>query len=286
MTKAQEYIDQNFTDKIITQIKINHQTIGQKLTEDLIIQDYPNLQDLELKEHELTSLIITNCPQLKQINVRHNQLTKLEISDQNNALEEIIANSNSLTDLDLSNCQQLKKLMLADNPSLDKIKGLNFTTIKHFNLVNTSFSLEENFKVLKEEITELKTEKDGLAQALKEYDSAGFQKPLVLTESIQTLKQANEAIKRLLERIEKEWRAYLFSTDPNIAENSPTLGAFFQDLAERRKGKKILSWIIQAQTSEDYQELFDKWTNCTEYDYDDSRSELMELLDRKKQLTQ
>ncbi|CAI2193742.1 2736_t:CDS:2, partial [Funneliformis geosporum] len=103
-----KYIDKNLTDKSLKIINLlangekfskhffeDYAEDGQiavegKLTGDLAIQDYPNLAEINLVNHELTSLTITNCPNLKEINLRHNQLTKLEIND-HNKIEQIIA---------------------------------------------------------------------------------------------------------------------------------------------------------------------------------------------------
>ncbi|CAG8771861.1 9074_t:CDS:2, partial [Ambispora leptoticha] len=71
----------------------------EKLTGELIISDYPNLEEINLSNHGLTSLIINNCPNLNSLNVRNNQLTKLELDAPD--LEEIIAGQNELTTLDL-----------------------------------------------------------------------------------------------------------------------------------------------------------------------------------------
>src|SRR2546429_4778642 len=94
---AQEYFDKNLTAKDIK--KIDSGFTGDKMTGELIIQDYPNLEEITLSNHELTSLTVINCPNLKEVNVRHNQLTKLEISG-DNKIEQIIAGNNELTTLD------------------------------------------------------------------------------------------------------------------------------------------------------------------------------------------
>src|SRR2546421_454161 len=104
MTKinAQEYINKKLEKEQETIISYGSLGLeGQKLTSELIIQDYSNLEEINLSNHELTSLIINNCPQLKQINVRNNNLTKLELNAPN--LEELIAGHNELSALDLSN---------------------------------------------------------------------------------------------------------------------------------------------------------------------------------------
>src|ERR1043166_5559244 len=110
-SEAQEYIEKNYSDKSIKEITFNSKE--EKLIEDLIIQDYPNLEQISLPNHELTSLTIANCPNLKEINVRNNQLTKLEIGE-NNQINELIAGHNEINPLNLTNCPNFKKLMFLD----------------------------------------------------------------------------------------------------------------------------------------------------------------------------
>jgi len=202
--KAQELIDQNLqnlTGKEVEEIKLSPLLFSSenseeiKLIGELVIQDYPNLEELDLKNHELTSLTITNCPNLKQVNVRNNQLTKLEISAQN--LSEIIAGKNELITLNLTNCPKISRLIIPDNPLLDKLEGLNLANIKDININNTLVNLGEEYE-------ELKQEKEELLRIIKTTKEAAEEKELVLTETIQTSIQAEEAIQRLLKKTEKD----------------------------------------------------------------------------------
>src|SRR5205085_12196549 len=100
---AQEYNNKNLTDKTIKKIILDSYYSDTKgLAGDLTIQDYPQLEEINLSNQELTSLTILNCPNLKQINVRQNQLTKLELESPE--LTELIAGKNELTVLNLANC--------------------------------------------------------------------------------------------------------------------------------------------------------------------------------------
>ncbi|CAG8472808.1 2988_t:CDS:2 [Ambispora gerdemannii] len=165
-----KYIDKNFTDKSITKIIVNSYYSDSKgLFGDLIIQAYPNLEEISLPNQELTTLTIINCPNLKQLNVRQNKLTKLEITrakidSQNepiaNEIKEIMAGQNELTVLDLTNCQKIKKLIIPDNPTLAEVKGLNLAVINDINITNAQISLSE-------ENEELKAENKRLYQALR-----------------------------------------------------------------------------------------------------------------------
>src|SRR2546421_12997238 len=101
---AQEYFDKNFADKSIKVISSDFGPFNKELlTGELVIQDYPNLEEIYLPNHELTALKLINCPNLKSINVRNNQLTKLEIegesetSAKQNQISEIIAGGNELS---------------------------------------------------------------------------------------------------------------------------------------------------------------------------------------------
>ncbi|CAI2191853.1 17295_t:CDS:2 [Funneliformis geosporum] len=169
---------------------------GVKLTGDLIIQDYPILTEIDLKNHELTSLKITNCPNLKEINVRNNQLTKLEISG-DNKIEQIIAGQNELNELNLTNCPNLKELIMPDNPYLVEIKGLNLSTIKNLNLNNTSVNLAQDYE-------ELKAEKERLLGAIETLKEGGEEGKLMLTEAIESSEQVEENIQRHLQKTEQE----------------------------------------------------------------------------------
>jgi len=186
---AQEYINQLVADKSQAQ-KIHIFLEQEKLSGELIIADYPNIDTIDLKNQELTTLTINNCPNLKSVNVRGNQLTKLEIVNCEQ-VSELMAGNNELSQLDLSSCATLKKLIIADNAYLTKIKGLNLATLKKVNVNNTEVSLSS-------ELEELKQQVKYLCEIVKKTDDVLYQKELVLEEPIQTLKQAQEAIQRQL----------------------------------------------------------------------------------------
>ena len=245
---AQEYLEKNWTDKSVKKISYASEP---KLTGDLIIQDYPNLEEIILPTQELTSLTVLNCPNLKEINVRHNNLTKLELDSPN--LEEIIAGQNELTSLDLTPCQKIKKLIIPDNPGLTEIKGLNLATINNINIANTQISLSEEFE-------ELKAKNKRLYQALNKANEARIEKELKWVEPIQTPKRAEEAIQRLLSKTEQRWRDHFEGRKiDELLEtrlNSPK---------KREKAKQILIWMVETQTSRDYEGLADKWSEGKEW---------------------
>jgi hypothetical protein len=118
-------------------------------------------------------------------------LTKLELNAAE--LTELIVNSNELSLLDLTNCPKLKKLLVADNLTLNEIKGLNLSNIKSVNVNNTLINLAEDYE-------KLKTSKEEALEKIKALKEAAEVKELVLTEPIQTSEQAEAAILRHLKK--------------------------------------------------------------------------------------
>jgi len=196
---AQEYFDKNLTDKSIKVISSDFGPFNKELlTGELVIQDYPNLEEIYLPNHELTSLKLINCPNLKSINVRANQLTKLEIEG-DNQISEIIAGGNELSELNLTNCSKLAELIIPDNPYLTEIKGLNLSSIKNINITNTAVNLAQDYEILK-------ASKEEALKAVKILKEAAEEKGFTLTEAVQNSIQAEEAIQRLLKKTEKDYR--------------------------------------------------------------------------------
>ncbi|CAG8526583.1 30864_t:CDS:1, partial [Racocetra persica] len=89
------------------------------------------------------------------------------------------------------------KLMVADNPYLNKLIGLNLSTITNINITNTLVNLSTDLEALRQENKEL-------CKIIKKTDDVLYQKELVLPEPIQTLKQAEEAIQRRLAKTATE----------------------------------------------------------------------------------
>ncbi|CAG8722245.1 10715_t:CDS:2, partial [Racocetra persica] len=180
----------------ITQISAENQ----KLTGDLIVEDYPLLKKIELKNHHLNSLTVINCPNLQHVNVRDNGLTILDLSKVKidmdkkgveSEVKEIIASQNNLTILDLTNCQQVQELLVADNADLKELKNLNQTFLKNFNLINTQIDLEKEKQTLRQR-------NDYLFDIIKGVNEMGKDRGLALSDLIVSPEQNEEAIKRLL----------------------------------------------------------------------------------------
>ncbi|CFW92970.1 Leucine-rich repeat protein protein of unknown function [endosymbiont DhMRE of Dentiscutata heterogama] len=246
---AQEYLAKNWSDKNIATIHLLPDKEEKKLSGELIIQDYPNLQEINLPNQELTSLIINNCPNLKRINVRNNQLSRLEFS-QTPEIEQLIAGQNEFSILDLTNCPKLKELIAPDNSYLTGIKGFNLSTVINLNITNTSVNLAQDYE-------ELKAEKERLLGVIENLKKGGEEGKLMMTEAIESSGQVEEAIQRHLQKTEKEWREYL--THPEKALPA------FQVPESRQKVKKVLILIAEAQTNRNYQELYDEWNGKGEY---------------------
>ena len=247
--KAQEYLEKNWTDKSIKAIAFAGFSDKEKLNKELIIQDYSDLEEINLSNHELTSLTIINCPQLQRIRAWNNQLTKLEISD-SNQITELMVGKNELTTLDLTNCPKITRLIVFDNPLLSEIKGLNLTQIKEININNTLVNLNEDYE-------KLQVDKEELLRIAKEVKEAGEEGKLMMTEAIESSAQAEEAVQRCLKKIEIEWREFL-------ANPEKTLPSFILP-ESKTKAQQILIWICETQTSCDYSELVNKWKSRSDY---------------------
>ncbi|CFW93055.1 putative Non-specific protein-tyrosine kinase [endosymbiont DhMRE of Dentiscutata heterogama] len=81
MVNAQEWLQNNYPDKeTVTKIKRGH--FSEILEGELIIENFPNLQEIDVssfRKGKLTKLKIFNCPQLRKLNCENNQLEELDI---------------------------------------------------------------------------------------------------------------------------------------------------------------------------------------------------------------
>ncbi|KLL04609.1 MAG: hypothetical protein MRERV_16c014 [Mycoplasmataceae bacterium RV_VA103A] len=271
---AQEYLEKNWSDKNITQINLSSDQI--ELTGDLIVEDYPLLKKIELKNHQLNSLTVINCPNLQHVNVRDNGLTILDLSKVKvdmdkkgveNEVKEIIASQNNLTILDLTNCQQVQELLVADNADLKELKNLNQTFLKNFNLINTQTDLDKEKQTLKQK-------NDYLFDIIKGVNEMGKDRGLALSDLIVSPEQNEEAIKRLLIKTRNSWVEYLESKDPDIGKKKPLLHLSFQFPHLRRKAQEILIYISGVIVGNyTYDELLKEWNGESEdyqpiYDFD------------------
>jgi hypothetical protein len=268
---AQDWVNANIKDKSLEKLLLNTAEqsnvwwnkevigIGGQLTGDLTLENYPNLKEIEIESHQLTSLTLINCPKLESLKVRDNGLTKLELSkvngDKQNNLKEIIASDNNLTSLDLTNCQQVKELLISDNPNLRELKNWNHKVIDNFNKVNTQVDLSSEEK-------QLIAKNDALFNIIKGVNQMGQTHELVLTEPIFTPKQNEEALKRLLIRTRDRWTEYFESEelDQVLAKKYPLLHVSFKDPKTREKGEQILILINGViEKNYTYKQLLKEW---------------------------
>lgn len=76
----------------------------------LVIQDFPQLKEVNCVCNSFTSLVVLNCPQLSEINCHANKLTNLEISSCPN-LSQLICSGNQLANLNFLNNLDPEKLV-------------------------------------------------------------------------------------------------------------------------------------------------------------------------------
>lgn len=85
----------------------------------VIIEDYPDLTQLNLGNNALEEIIIRNCPDLKLVQVAHNKLTKLKIENCP-SVQEIYTHNNQLTKWDFPveelKAKNLRTISYSDNP--------------------------------------------------------------------------------------------------------------------------------------------------------------------------
>ncbi|CAG8483809.1 27587_t:CDS:10 [Racocetra persica] len=127
---------------------IKTKTIGWRLlTGKLDLSDFVNLQYLDCKDNQLTSLDLRKNTKLMQLNCSYNQLTSLDLA--NNLQLEVLYCSNNLLNnsidslLSKINPEKLNELDLANNNSLFKEFGLSsfrkFVNLKSLDLSNNIF---------------------------------------------------------------------------------------------------------------------------------------------------
>ncbi|MCE8167804.1 MAG: HET domain-containing protein [Candidatus Moeniiplasma glomeromycotorum] len=135
---AQEWLSKNYPNKQGVEI-IKLEDYREKISGGLVIDGFPQLKRIQIKENNLTKLQVTNCPQLiglyckdnqinelnisgipnlKWLNCSRNLLTSLNLSDYTD-LEYLNYEYNQLVDIDLSNNRKLKTLGSSSNRLTD-----------------------------------------------------------------------------------------------------------------------------------------------------------------------
>ena len=111
--------------------------IQQKRKGKIIIEDYPELTQLNLSNNELEEIIIRNCPDLKLVSLGHNKLTKLTIENCP-SIQEIYTHNNKLTnwevDVEDLKSKNLRTISYSANPLTSEEK----TRLDALGLPNTA----------------------------------------------------------------------------------------------------------------------------------------------------
>src|SRR6185312_8480063 len=92
MIDAQRLSDKKYFDKENTTKIILGYNEDEELTGELVIKDYPNLEEVSinnsftnyLDNKKISKLKIINCPKLKELNCRFHGLTELDTSELSN----------------------------------------------------------------------------------------------------------------------------------------------------------------------------------------------------------
>ncbi|KLL02380.1 MAG: hypothetical protein MRERC_2c120 [Mycoplasmataceae bacterium RC_NB112A] len=126
-----------------------------KLTGDLVIKDYPNLELISLQDMKINKLVIEGCPNVEEIEVYGNELTEIVGLENLSKLRKIACGNNQINKLDVNENKKLAKLLVFDNPTFPII-GLQ-------NLSLTEFKGDRNNKIDLIRIT-----KEELEEAAKE----------------------------------------------------------------------------------------------------------------------
>jgi Leucine-rich repeat (LRR) protein len=105
-----------------------------KNNQELVLENLPNLIEIDCADNQLVSLNIFNCPQLEKIDCSDNLLTDLNISSCF-SLNELLCDGNLLTNLTLpASPSSLEKLDLSDN---------NFSFTQDLSFLTSATNLEE-----------------------------------------------------------------------------------------------------------------------------------------------
>ena len=139
--EAQEYLEVFYPREIRKEtesIKIS----DKNLTGSLIIDNWPQLKKVEVKNNQLTSLTITNCPLLKHLRINNNSLTSLDLKGIANLITQLDISDNKFSsDLTwLASFINLENLDITNNhfvgslQPLAKMKKLKYLKINETKL--------------------------------------------------------------------------------------------------------------------------------------------------------
>lgn len=165
---TQALLDQKYFDKEnTTEIFLGYNE-NEELTGELVIKDFPNLEEVNIENSftnyfnnkRIKKLKIINCPKLKKLNCRFHELTELDTSELPN-LTHLDCQVNKIKKLDLSKNIQLCRLVCANNHltelDLSKNAYLNELFCYKNQLTNLDVSGNENLTWLECFLNSLKT---------------------------------------------------------------------------------------------------------------------------------
>ena len=124
-TTAQQYLNQNYPNKEVTEINISGwnekdwqpKPNWEKLTEELDLSEFPNLEKLNCSYNEITSLDISNCSKLTELKCWENELTEIKFPSSQLKLNTFYAWTNYLTEIDwnIFNPESLTYISISNN---------------------------------------------------------------------------------------------------------------------------------------------------------------------------
>lgn len=146
MVYNQTEFNKEYNNKEVKEIKIDCEDFeGQ-----LVIEDYPNLETLSLKDSDviekitlknlpqlqkctiwncdLEDLVIENCPNIEKLNVRKNSLTSLEF----------LVNLRKLTELDIAYNPELAEILKPYGGDWKKLKAVRFNKGSSYEIKSSS----------------------------------------------------------------------------------------------------------------------------------------------------
>ena len=130
---------------------------------------------------------------------------------------------------------------------------------------------KQELEKAKEKVKVVQEEKKEILQTINQYLANECTKRFVLVDSVSTPEQAETKIIKLLEGTREKWTNYLTPSD-NIADQELKLILTLTDQEKKSRAYQIIAWIEEAQSTQDYQTLFERWSGATiynkEYDYD------------------
>ena len=111
MKDARQWLNEKYPLNQREQVEEIDNSYGEGLKDNLIIENFPNLQKISFSSNKgITKLVVSDCPLVKEIDASNNRLTILEISELTD-LEYLHVGNNQLRELNLEQNTKLKFLI-------------------------------------------------------------------------------------------------------------------------------------------------------------------------------